>query len=237
MYQVLGPKFIVVVTAWLSLSVLSLLAVAGMPSSMRIIVAVVDLLILTVLFANPIWRFLWNKTGVLGRWLSQKVYPDLNGTYDVILESNWPIVKRMLDASRKDAKRFDPFDLDEPAPALEEIHLEAKIEQTWFEIKVWMYPRNSSATISQSRTLITIPIKASETGEKELIFIFQQENNRRAPTDDLWHEGAARLVISRDDPKQLSGEYWNSRSWHRGINTAGRIRLVRSEGASANAAR
>jgi hypothetical protein len=227
MYQVLGPKFIVTLAAWAAVSLLTLFGLIGIPTSLRVIVAIVDVAILTVLFSNPVWRWLWNRTGFLGRWLSKKVYPDLNGTYDVVLESNWPIVKRMLDASRKDAEPFDPFSRGQEAPDLLRVELEAVVEQTWFDITMWMYPKASGAVIKRSKTLATIPIRGGMTTEKELIYVFEQENDARAPTDDPYHEGAARLKLDRSDHKLLSGEYWNNRAWQRGVNVAGRLNLTR----------
>lgn len=227
MYQVLGPKFIVSLAAWAAISIVSMFGALELPISFRIVVAIVDTLILSVFFSDPVWRFIWSRTGPLGRWLSKSIYPDLNGTYDVVLESNWPIVKRMLDASRKEAEPFDPFSLDQEAPALLTVELEAVIEQTWFDINMWMYPKAPGAVIKRSNTLATIPIKGRERTEKELIYVFEQENDSRAPTDDPSHEGAGRLKINREDHKILSGEYWNNRAWQRGVNAAGRLRLIR----------
>ena len=227
MYQVLGPKFIVTLAAWAAVSLLSLFGMVGIPTSLRVVVAIVDVAIVTVLFSNPVWRWLWNRTGPLGRWLSRTIYPDLNGTYDVLLESNWPIVKRMLDASLREADPFDPFSREQEAPALLSVELEAVIEQTWFDITMWMYPKTPGAVIKRSRTLATIPIQGGMTTEKELIYVFEQENDTRGPTDDTYHEGAARLTIDRSDHRLLAGEYWNNRAWQRGVNAAGRLSLMR----------
>ena len=227
MYQVLGPKFIVALAAWAALSIISLFGIIGVSTSLRIVVVVVDILIITVLFSNPIWRLIWNHTGPLGKWLSKKIYPDLNGTYDVVLESNWPIVKRMLDASLKTSPPFDPFAREQEAPPLLKVELEAVIEQTWFDITMWVYPKAQGAAIKRSKTLATIPIGGSGSIEKELIYVFEQENDTRAPTDDPYHEGAARLRLDRSDSGRLTGEYWNNRAWQRGVNAAGRLTLNR----------
>ncbi len=227
MYQVLGPKVVVFLAAWAALSLLTIFGAIGVPASLRVIVGIVDFLLLSILFSNPVWRYVWNRTGAIGRWLSQKIYPDLNGTYDVVLESNWPVVKRMLDASRHEARPFNPFSLEETAPELLKVELEACIEQTWFDISMWMYPKEPGAIIKRSNTIATIPIKGSPNSEKELIYVFEQENDVRAPTDDETHQGAARLKIDRTDCSRLSGDYWNNRAWRRGINAAGRLRLIR----------
>lgn len=227
MYQLLGPKFIIPLAAWMSVSILTILGIVGISVSLRLIVAAVDTALLVILFSNPVWRWVWGHTGPIGRWLSKEIYPDLNGTYDVTLESNWPIVKRMLDASAKNADPFDPFANNQDAIPLLKVELEAVIEQSWFNITMWMYPKESGAAIKRSRTLATIPIRGDSIVEKELIYIFEQENDTRAPTDDPYHEGAARLKINRSDQRILTGEYWNNRAWHRGINAAGRLNLRR----------
>jgi hypothetical protein len=227
MYQVLGPSINVLLAAWLTASIMSVIGAYGLHISLRIIVIVVDLLVITLISSNMVWRFVWNRTGPLGEWLSKTIFPDLNGTYDVVLESNWPVVKRMLDASRKDAEPFDPFSLDQEAPQFQRVELEAKIEQTWFNICMSMYPKSPGAVIKQSTTLATIPIKHNKNTPKELIYVFEQENDSRAPTDDQFHLGAARLTIDPNDHHILSGYYWNNRAWQRGVNAAGKIRLVR----------
>jgi hypothetical protein len=209
MYQVLGPKILVGAACWLAVSIVLIAGHFSVPVNARIVVAAVDVILLIGL-ANPIWRFFWNSTGPLGRWLSKKIYPDLNGTYDVVLESNWPVVKRMLDASRKDAERFDPFNLEQLAPDLQRVELEAIIEQSWFDICMRMYPKNAGAVIKSSRTLATIPLSSTPTKDKELVYLFEQENEQRAPTDDERFYGAARLVIDPVVPGKLSGEYWTT---------------------------
>lgn len=228
MYQVLGPKFIVGLAAWAAISFAALFGAFDVPMPLRYVVALVDISILTILFSDPVWRWIWNDTGRLGNWLSKKIYPDLNGTYDVVLESNWPIINQMLDAARKEAEPFDPFSLTQQAPEVLKVELTAVIEQSWFDIGLRMYPKTvDGAAIKVSRTLVTLPINVGPLCEKELIYIFEQENNMRAPTDDAYHEGAARLKVDRQDSRILTGEYWNNRAWQRGVNTAGRLTLVR----------
>ena len=229
MYQVLGPRVLVALAAWLALSIFILAGAFGVLLSLQAIVAIVDVLILTILTSNYCWRFIWNWTGPLGRWLSRLIYPDLNGTYDVVIESNWPIVKKMLDASRTKGKLFDPFSLDRPNVDLLELKLEAKIKQTWFAISMSIYSNDDEAVIGRSKTLATIPAKIGVEGEKVLIYIFEQENKSRPPTDDPYHEGTGLLRIDPGNHRILIGEYWNNRAWHRGINTAGKIRLTRRD--------
>lgn len=227
MYQVLGWKFLVGVACWLTASVFVGAGYFGFPVEARWVVAAVDGG-LVILLANPVWRWFWNKTGPLGRWLSKFIYPDLNGTYDVVLESNWPVVKRMLDASRKEADRYDPFEVDQPAPSLQRIELEATIEQSWFDICIRMFPKaEAGSVIKSSRTLVTVPISSTQTRDKELVYLFEQENARRLSTDDDRFYGAARLVVDHVASGKLSGEYWNNRSWSRGVNAAGKLTLIR----------
>ncbi|WP_398471494.1 hypothetical protein [Tardiphaga sp.] len=226
MYQVLGPKILIGVAGWLAVSIVLIAGHFGMSVNARVVVAVVDMILLIGL-ANPVWQFVWNRTGPVGRWLSKKVFPDLNGAYDVVLESNWPVVKQMLDASRKDAERFDPFNLDQSAPDPQRVELKATIEQSWFDICIRMHPKAPDAVIKSSRTLVTVPLNDTQTRDKELVYLFEQENEQRAPTDDERFYGAARIVIDPAVPGKLSGEYWNNRSWRRGVNVAGRITLTR----------
>lgn len=234
MHQILDPKIPLSIAAWLGVSLVLLSAKLGLSLSTKAVVSAVDFFILSVMFANPVWRFVWNRTGFIGRWLSRKIYPDLNGTYDVLLESNWPVVKQMLDAARKEALPFNPFDLDQPSPPLLSVELEAVIAQSWFEIKMCMRPKKPGAVIERSETLATVPTKDAGNGEKGLVYVFRQENASRAATDDPFFEGATRLRIDRTDQTILTGEYWNNRAWHRGINAAGKLRLVRRSAKTKN---
>jgi hypothetical protein len=90
-----------------------------------------------------------------------------------------------------------------------------------------MYPKSSGAVIKSSRTLVTIAVNGTPSKDKELIYLFEQENDQRAATDDERFCGAARLVIDPAVSGRLSGEYWNNRAWRRGVNAAGRLTLTK----------
>ena len=61
---------------------------------------------------------------------------------------------------------------------------------------------------------------------KRIAWVFRQENATVAQTDERNFLGAAVLRLA-NNADILEGEYWNNRSWHRGLNTAGKITLHR----------
>jgi predicted pore-forming effector associated with SMODS systems len=227
MYQILGPKVIAALAAWVALSLLTFTGWLGIPVSLKSIVVGVNVVLVAVL-SKPVWRFVWNHSGPIGRWLSHNIYPDLNGTYDVLIESNWPVVEEMLRAARKaHVESFDPLNPEQTMPKPSEVALTATIEQTWFSIKLRMTPKKRTDIIESSQTIATIPLSNSVTGENELIYLYEQETKYPAATDVERHLGAARLKIDHADTRELSGIYWTNRTWPRGFNTAGKIKLTR----------
>src|SRR5690606_22996121 len=82
----------------------------------------------TVLW-NPVWRWLWKKFPKLSEW----VFPDLNGTWEVELCSNWPRQAQMLEAAASKSHAIDMRHCpEEDLAPLTPIRLEAQIHQTWF---------------------------------------------------------------------------------------------------------
>ena len=69
MYQVLGPKILIGVAGWLAVSIVLIAGHFGMSVNARVVVAVVDMILLIGL-ANPVWQFVWNRTGPVGRGAS-----------------------------------------------------------------------------------------------------------------------------------------------------------------------
>ena len=182
------------------------------------------LVLFTVFFVTPLWRLVW-CVPIFGSWLAERIFPDLNGEWEVTIHSNWPVIGRMLEASRSAAgARFDPD--KQPTELLAGTSYRAKIEQGWRSVDLVVTNPDGKEALQESRT-ISFDLLAPEAGKPHRIaYVFHQENRAqgRAATDVDDFEGAAVLSVSAD-ARTLSGPYFTNRNWAKGLNTAGRIEM------------
>ncbi len=233
MYQIIPTRILALAAAWLAITVIiSLDSVTSLavPVQARYAVLVIDIL-LFVLTLKPVWRLLWRTIPLLNGY-----FPDLNGDYDVELNSNWPIHQRLLEAAAGRAEKFDPRSPDIDKPALAPTRIKGSIDLSfyWVRVKMWASePENPRSVIEGSRTLSASLIRASDGLPNRIAYIYQQKNrrDRQAVTDDSVFEGAALLSID-EKGRALRGEYWTNRSWQQGLSTAGQI-LFRKKARSA----
>ncbi|WP_417818913.1 hypothetical protein [Tritonibacter scottomollicae] len=229
MFKLLSPRFLAVPIAWLTIMLFAGLNAAtpflqGLGVTPRIswIVLVVQGLV-AVLFLNPIWRWIWTCVPQLSRWF----YPDLNGEWDVELESNWPRIDATLRAANGEIARIDMRNGPEEAlPPLGKHLMRAKIHQSWADMRMTLWNPKGAGPIIESRTLSVEPFRG-EDGRHGLIYVFEQENDSTAVADDRKFLGAVRVVVDRDDMNVLCGQMWSDRVWRRGMNTAAELRLKR----------
>jgi hypothetical protein len=175
----------------------------------------------------PGWRLLW-KLPLLGPWLADRFFPDLNGTWVVTIESNWPIVDRLKTAAASNKNKFDPF--TDEMPNLLEASFDVKVKQTWFRTDVTFLP-NLKTPLLGSET-ISVEFLKSENGKKSIAWIYEQTNRQDntqplAVTDQPKFYGSAVLHVN-EDATELKGQYWQNRSWSRGLNAAGLIAMKRA---------
>lgn len=185
-------------------------------------------LIMLALTINPIWRFLWKcseKISFLN--LNNRVFPDLNGKWDVILESNWSRQEQILDAALHKQQSFDirTCGVDDLKPLLK-MQLLAEIEQSWWSIKITVTNPKQDSPIKKSQTYIVNPRKKGEREPASLCYFYDQENDTDNLADDPIFSAAA--CLSYDEASDcLEGTFWTARQWRRAINTAGRLTLKR----------
>lgn len=175
----------------------------------------------------PGWRLLW-KLPFVGKWLENRFFPDLNGNWVVTIQSNWPIVDRLKTAAASNESTFDPF--ADKMPDLIEASFKVRIKQSWFRTDVVFLPNDK--TPLQSSETISVEFSKSENGKKSIAWIFEQTNKqdnsqRLAVTDQPKFHGSAVLTVN-EDATELQGQYWQNRSWERGLNAAGSIVLRRA---------
>lgn len=178
-------------------------------------------LTLAFLLWKPIWRSIW-KFPLIGAWLSDHVFPDLNGEWEMEIHSNWPIVNAMRTVAKDSAQpRFDVLQEGMNLPALSVTKLPTIIEQGWSKINV-VVDKNNLTPLLRSHTLSVELLKEECGYPKRVAWIFRQENSSTEHTDEQNFLGAALLSVSKDG-RILEGQYWNNRQWHKGLNVAGKI--------------
>lgn len=174
----------------------------------------------------PGWRLLW-KLPMLGPWLANRFFPDLNGEWVVTIQSNWPIVDRLKTAAASDEIKFDP--IADELPDLFEASFDVKIKQTWFRTDVAFLPNEKTPLLSSET--ISVEFFKFENGKKSVAWIYEQTNKqdntqRLVVTDQPKFYGSAVLSVN-EDATELQGQYWQNRSWDHGLNAAGLITLKR----------
>lgn len=180
---------------------------------------------LVVLFFSLkwVWRPFWKIKG-LDKVLSKSIAPDLNGEWNVKLESNYPILEK-LKKSAKGKRVFDVASADIKLPDLSVHEFDASINQSWEDVKIEFRP-NGNSPLQKSETLTCSFFKSKRPDRQGLTYVYRQESNTSSNTDDEIFYGAAELIIA-DDARSMSGHYWTKRQWQKGLNTAGRITFTR----------
>lgn len=213
MYMIFNWKVWVTVAAWIALVMWMAISYVHEPSGLfdlRPVVVVTQGLLLLLLW-NPIWRRLWQQFPLLGKL----IFPDLNGEWDVRFQTNWPVIEKLMQSARREIPKFDV--LEDPKPDLEQIKLRAKIYQSWSTMRVELY-----GTEGSSEELIVVPRRALEGARHCLFCVFRQTNRVHSATDTASFLGACTLEID-EIGREMEGNYWTNRMWHRGLNTAGLV--------------
>lgn len=179
---------------------------------------------LSLLFFRCVWRTLW-KLPILGEYLSNKIFPDLNGHWDVEIQSNWPTINAIrIAAANSDVERIDVQCFPEKLPPNKISKFRGVLNQNWQKV-TFIFETNEETPLRNSRTISFELLKATNEQPKRVAWIFRQENDEVAATDEDNFLGAAILEVEGSD--KLSGKYWNNRSWRKGLNAAGEIVMYR----------
>lgn len=163
------------------------------------------------------WRLIWSVFPPLNRWL----FPDLNGRWEGSTNSNWPVIKAMLDMYEQRPGAMPQGDLEKIA--LQSDAITATITASFFKFRI---EAELSSTSGKSHSVSARLCYDEHLERFELYYIYTQDTPEPARTDESSHVGAARLVLDLA-AWTLEGEYWNKRSWRSGLNAAGRLALKR----------
>lgn len=210
---------------WVASSELVLVAAVAELLTSRVVALIIWGTIALFIVA-PGWRLLW-KLPILGTWLANRLFPDLNGNWVVTIQSNWPIVEHLKTAAASKEITFHPF--TDELPDLLEASFDVKIKQSWFRTDVVFLPNDKTPLLSSET--ISVEFFKSDSGKKSIAWIYEQTNKqdnaqRLAVTDQPKFHGSAVLTVN-EDATELQGQYWQNRSWDRGLNAAGLIVLRR----------
>lgn len=181
-------------------------------------VLAVPSIVVFLLTLRPVFRLV-HRASFASAWL----FPLLDGDWEGEVHSNWPRVRALVDAARGDAPHFNAF--SDPTPNSVDsapIKIRAKLKSGLFDYQIVI-------RLSETRHSYAIFVKPEwrRPTRPRLYYIYrQQEDGPVAVTDTSQHQGAACLDYDFET-ETLSGTYWTERQSELGLNTAGRIRLVR----------
>jgi len=124
------------------------------------------------------WRWLWKALPILNDLL----FPDLNGTWDMVIHWEWE--------DKKGTSRAN-----------------ATIKQTFLKIGM-----DVEAEGSDSQTLVAKPKKDEETGRAVLYYVFLTTPKHKANSyEESPYKGTAILKLSLKGTRILNGNYFTSR--------------------------
>jgi hypothetical protein len=140
-------------------------------------------------------------------------FPPIDGRWKASLESNWPAIQQRAHPGSA------PVALT-PVPAT--VTIIARL----FFIRMNLASDNRYST---SKTVFVRASRDAEDGSVTLHYLYKNTTKVPEATDSDCHDGAANLCVEgRGTNIWLEGVYWTNRNWHLGLNTAGKITLVRA---------
>ena len=170
------------------------------------------------------WRLVWQLAPPLNR----RLFPDLNGRWTGTTSSNWPTLEGMLHTV--EGRRSDLCRDELARIPLKEDAIEVEIRASLFKFVV-LAKLSSTGGTSKS---VTETLRWHERTEQfELSYLYQQDTPQPQANDETSHYGAATLTLDMEGGDwRLKGNYWTTRNWRSGLNTAGRIDVERVSGRS-----
>lgn len=162
------------------------------------------------------WRIGWRCFPSLNNW-----FPDLNGLWVGSTNSNWPTIKRLVEAAQQGGGLTEQELHDTPE---QRDAMAVQIKASLFKLHICA---GLSSTEARSYSIVAKPWRQQHTGEVHISYVYKQETPNHAMTDEEAHLGAAELIVKPERQSRAEGTYWTRRSWKTGRNTAGRLVLTR----------
>lgn len=187
-----------------------LLAPIGIPVPKTIIVRYLPaaLAVLLLGFFKPTgywapWRMVWR---IVPR-LNAGVFPDLNGIWEMRVDSATSTKQITENSPRDTPDQFDAMDV--------------KITNNLFTLQI---AANQSSTNGEFYTITAMPWRHQFTNRIHISYVYRQST-----LGDENYLGAANLKLVDDDFSKAEGIYWTRQPGHTGHNTAGTLRLERKQ--------
>ena len=141
-------------------------------------------------------------------------FPPIDGEWIATLESNWPVIKRLVDPN-------STFVLNGPTQA------RITIISRLFFIRMNLV---TDSRYSTSKTIFVRVMRDEHDASAQLYYVYRNTTLTPAETDSGSHNGAACLDIhvEKNGEIWMDGAYWTDRNWVKGMNTAGKITLRRN---------
>ncbi|WP_270375765.1 hypothetical protein [Marinicauda sp. Alg238-R41] len=160
----------------------------------------------TSFYLSP-WRVLSRGFPVLRKTL----LPDLNGIWEGEISSNYSRIEAAHQGKAADGV------------ALKVVPIRLRIKHSLLAFSMsGKTPDTDGDTVSSIAGLYK-----NAAGEWSIDYIYDQTVASPKQTDENWHKGAASLKLS-EDGSRLEGVFWTRRQWHLAKNTAGTVKLNRS---------
>lgn len=142
-----------------------------------------------------------------------KVFPPIDGEWDMKLHSNWGIMQKWLGQG--------------DGLSLKIVDGKVKIKARLFSVKMDFVGTDG---YSESKTISVSVRPSDEMGLLELNYMFINYTRVPVSTDTTQHTGAARVFVKEAaDGLVMEGTYFTDRKWTEGLNTAGLVVFSRSE--------
>lgn len=226
MYRLLPKQLIFVGFGWLVIGIIAVLNLANQLAGTGFKASNAPgyaWLALYLILWNPVWRFIWRRVPILKRW-----FPDLNGKWNVELQSNWPRQEQLLNSASQGQPVIDMRHVAETQLApLTSLQLVAEISQTWWDFEICLTNPRADSPIERSDSFTVEAFPRKGMKHAGISYFYKQMNLTANVADDNEFYGAARLSYD-PDTDSLTGLFWTARMWQRAMNTAGTITLTRA---------
>lgn len=218
MFQLIGTKVILIIAGILSIIIFVLwclfIPLTGEFSLLSRVIKSVTFVATSITLlgqALPIIPWIARKPFVrkyLGSYM-----PDIDGNWRARSFSNWPNIA-------------DAFQLQNEAE--EYSYADIKITVRLLTIRMEF---DGDTDYSVSDTVMLHAARDPVHGDISLHYIYDDRVSEALRTDSGQHYGAANLRIKSKNEKHLylEGHYWTNRNWEKGWNTAGRIKMWRTD--------
>ena len=164
------------------------------------------------------WRILWRAVPRLNDW-----FPDLNGIWVGTTRSNWPTIKKLIDAA-KSTKAISEEEINNTVISTDAMVVQ--ITNSLFTLRIVAY---LCSTKAESFSITALPWRDQLTNRIRISCVYRQSTPDPDVTDDENFLGAADLILVDDNFSKAEGTYWTRRAWRTGRNTAGTLYLKRKQ--------